>query len=137
MENAEQSPILDGLDRPFYEAASEDRLILQDRPVDEGWQDPPEPACGGPCGSAGRLKWRQTDGSGTSYGYPVVSGAPIASSQPDQPFNRAVIELDDFPSDPSGHPAGVVSDRCCGGAGLRRGSGGRVAGAQVPEPPES
>ena len=105
MKNAEQSPILDGLDRPFYEAVSEDRLILQYRPVDDCWQEPPEPACGGPCGSADRLEWRQTDGSGTSYGYPVVSGTPIASSQPDQPFNRAVIELDDFPSDPSGHPA--------------------------------
>ena len=105
MKNAEQSPILDGLDRPFYEAVNEGRLVLQYCAVDDRWQQPPEPACGGACGSADSLEWRQTDGSGTSYGYPVVHDTPIASPQPDQPFNRAVIELDDFPSHPSGQPA--------------------------------
>jgi hypothetical protein len=106
MENAEQSPIPDGLDRSFCEAANRDRLILQYRPVDDCWPYPPEPTRGGLCGSAGRPEWRRADGSGTSYSYAVVSGTPIASSQLDQPFNSAVIELDDFKSDPPGHPVG-------------------------------
>ena len=111
MEKPKQPPIRDDLDRPFYEAANEDRLILQYRPVDDCWPYPPELACGGPCGSAGRRKGRQADGSGTSHSYPVASGMPIAAAQLDQPFNRAVIELDDFRSDPSGYPAGGVPIR--------------------------
>ena len=106
MENAEQPPIPDGLDRPFCEAASQDRLILQYRPVDDCWQYPPSRHA---AGCAARLAARSGGAqmaAGTSYSYAVVSGTPIASSQLDQPFNSAVIELDDFQSDPPGHPVG-------------------------------
>jgi len=130
MEKPKQPPIRDDLDRPFYEAANEDRLILQYRPVDDCWPYPPEPTCGGPCGSAGRLEWRQADGSGMSYSCPVVSGTPITSSQLDQPFNRAVIELDDFQSIRRAIRS-VGSDPSWGEAGFRRGSRDRAGGSQV------
>jgi len=92
-----QSPIPDDLGRPFYEAANEGRLVLQYCSADDRWQFPPEPVCKGPCGSAERLSWRQTDGRGTIYSYAVVYDTPIASLQPDQPFNCAVVELDSCP----------------------------------------
>ena len=89
-----QSPIPDDLDRPFYDAANQDRLVLQYCTVDDRWQYPPEPVCGGACGSADNLEWRENDGAGTIYSYAVVYDTPIASLQADQPFNCAVIELD-------------------------------------------
>src|SRR6516162_6854422 len=64
-----QSPIPDDLDRPFYDAANQDRLVIQYCTVDDRWQYPPEPVCAGPCGSADNLQWRENDGAGTIYSY--------------------------------------------------------------------
>jgi len=91
-----QSPIPDELDKPFYDAANEDCLVLQYCATDERWQYPPEPVCA-QCGSADRLSWRQVNGDGAIYSYGVVYDTPVASLQPDQPFNVAVIELDEAP----------------------------------------
>ena len=107
-----QSPIPDDLDKPFYEAANEGRLVLQYCAADDRWQYPPEHVCA-QCGSAENLSWRQADGSGTIYSYGVIYDTPIASLQPDQPFNCAVIELDEcreikFMSHLPGTPAGEV-----------------------------
>jgi uncharacterized protein len=91
-----QSPIPDDLDRPFYDAANEDRLVLQYCTTDDRWQYPPEPVCA-QCGSAEHLEWRENDGDGTIYSYAVVYDTPIAALQADQPFNCAVIDLDHAP----------------------------------------
>ncbi len=91
-----QSPIPDDIDKPFYEAANEDRLVLQYCAADDGWQYPPQPDCA-QCGSAGDLSWRPADGRGTIYSYAVIYDTPVASLQSDQPFNCAVIELDQCP----------------------------------------
>ena len=53
--------------------------------------------CGGACGSADNLEWRENDGAGTIYSYAVVSDTPIAALQADQPFNCAVVSLDHAP----------------------------------------
>jgi uncharacterized OB-fold protein len=97
MDMPKQSPIPDDLDRPFYDAANQDRLVLQYCTVDDRWQYPPEAVCGGACGSADNLEWRENDGAGTIYSYAVVYDTPIAALQADQPFNCAVIELDHAP----------------------------------------
>jgi uncharacterized protein len=91
-----QSPIPDNLDKPCYDAANEDRLILQYCATDDRWQYPPAPACS-QCGSAGHLQWRQTEGNGTIYSNAVVYDTPIAALQPDQPCNCAVIALESCP----------------------------------------
>jgi uncharacterized protein len=108
-----QSPVPDDLDRPFYDAANEDRLVLQYCAADDRWQYPPRPVCA-QCGSADDLSWRQAQGRGTIYSYAVVYDTPIASLRSDQPFNCAVIELDQcrdikFMSHLPGTPAGQVS----------------------------
>ena len=84
---------------------------------------------GGPPGVAAR-RWQRDE-----LQHAVVPATPIASSQLDQPFNSAVIELDDFQSDPPGHPVGGCSwIGAAVEAGLRRGSlrpGRRIPGGGV------
>jgi uncharacterized OB-fold protein len=94
LEMPKQSPIPDDLDRPFYEAANQDKLVLQYCPNHDYWIYPPEPT-----GPEGEIpEWREVpDGTGTIYSYAVVYDTPIASLQADQPFNCAVITLDSCP----------------------------------------
>jgi uncharacterized protein len=91
-----QSPVPDELDSAFYAAANEDRLVIQHCAGCDRYQYPPEPACAR-CESPDRLSWRQVEGRGTIYSYAVVYDTPVASLQPDQPFNVAVINLDECP----------------------------------------
>ena len=91
-----QSPVPDELDKPFYDAANEDRLVIQYCTADERWQFPPEPACR-KCGSADNLEWREISGDGTVYSYAVIYDSPIAELQKDQPYNCAVITLNAAP----------------------------------------
>ena len=131
-----QSPIPDDLDRPFYDAANQDKLVLQYCTVDDRWQYPPEPVCGGACGSADNLEWRENDGAGTIYSYAVVYDTPIAALQADQPFNCAVIDLDHAPginflSHLPGSGAGRCADRRQGQSDLPGDAGHRAEGSRV------
>jgi uncharacterized OB-fold protein len=91
-----QSPVPDELDQAFYAAANEERLVIQHCAGCDRYQYPPEPACY-QCDSPDQLAWRQIEGRGTIYSYAVVYDTPVASLQPDQPFNVAVIDLDECP----------------------------------------
>src|SRR4051812_36979956 len=91
-----QSPVPDELDQPFYDALNEDRLVIQYCTVDDRWQYPPSPVCP-ECGSADNVEWRQVEGNGSIYSYGVVYDSPIALLQVDQPYNCAVITLDEAP----------------------------------------
>jgi uncharacterized protein len=75
---------------------NEDRLVIQYCAACDRFQYPPEPSCGD-CNSAASLQWRQVEGRGTIYSYGVVHDSPIASLQGDQPYNVAVIDLDECP----------------------------------------
>ena len=91
-----QGVIPDDLTRPFWEAASEGRLVIQNCTDCDRLQNPPLPACS-QCGSGDALEWKQMSGRGAIYNYCVVYDCPIALLQEDQPFNLAVIMLDDDP----------------------------------------
>jgi uncharacterized protein len=91
-----QSPIPDELDKPFYDAANDGKLVIQFCDGCARWQFPPRPACG-QCGSAESLSWREIAGRGTIYSYGVVYDSPVTVLQPDQPYNVAVISLDQAP----------------------------------------
>lgn len=92
-----QSPVPDELDKPFWDACNQDRLVIQNCKTCSRMQHPPQPTCA-QCDSADNLEWRNMSGRGTVYSYGVVYDTPIASLQPDQPFNLAVIELEDDPA---------------------------------------
>ena len=95
-----QSPIPNELTQPFWDAANEDRLVIQrcnactDRRGLNVLQFPPEPVCAW-CGSAEDLIWHQVSGKGTILTYGVLHDAAQKSLQEDQPLNMAVIQLDD------------------------------------------
>jgi len=91
-----QSPVPDEFDQPFWDACNDDRLVLQFCGSCRRFQHPPRPACDR-CGSADGWEWKQVSGAGIIYSYAVVYDTPIASLQPDQPYNVAVIDLDEAP----------------------------------------
>lgn len=93
---AKQGVIPDELTQPFWAAANEERLVIQNCTACNRLQHPPAAACG-QCGSAGNLEWKQMSGRGKIYNYGVVYDCPVRLLQDDQPFNVAVIMLDEDP----------------------------------------
>ena len=91
-----QSPVPNEVDQPFYDAANDEHLVIQFCPACQRWQFPPQPSCSG-CRSTEPLVWREIAGRGTIYSYGVVYDSPVAVLQPDQPYNVAVISLDQAP----------------------------------------
>ena len=93
-----QSPIPNELTQPFWDAANEDRLVIQrcnactDRRGLNILQFPPEPVCSF-CGSGEDLVWHQVSGKGTVLTNAVLHDAAQKSLQEDQPLNMAVINL--------------------------------------------
>jgi hypothetical protein len=91
-----QSPVPNDLDRPFYDAANDDRLVLQYCTDCDRFQYPPEPSCFA-CGEPANLTWRPVSGAGTIYSSGIVHDTPVSSLKPDLPYICAVINLDDAP----------------------------------------
>jgi uncharacterized OB-fold protein len=91
-----QSPVPDELDKPFYEAANQDRLVVQYCANCARFQFPPRAACGN-CLSGAALDWREVSGRGRILSRVVVHDTPVSTLIPDQPFNVATIALDENP----------------------------------------
>ncbi len=91
-----QSPVPDELDQPFWDACNEGRLLIQNCTSCDRLQHPPEPECFG-CGSADDLEWREMSGRGRIHSYSAVYDNTVALRIQDQPFNLAVIELEEDP----------------------------------------
>ncbi len=91
-----QSPVPDDLDRGFWEACNEERLVIQHCSACDRLQHPPLAACF-ECGSRAGLSWKPVSGRGTIYSYGVVHDTPVAAMQPEQPYNLAVVQLDEDP----------------------------------------
>ena len=91
-----QSPVPDEGDQPFWDACNEERLVIQNCTACNRLQQPPLPSCA-QCGSAVSLDWREMSGRGRIYTYAVMYDNPVPLLFDDQPFNVAVIELEDDP----------------------------------------
>ena len=91
-----QGVIPDELTKPFWEAANEGRLVIQNCAPCDRLQHPPQATCSG-CDSGEGIEWKQMSGRGTIYNYCVVYDCPIRLLQEDQPFNLAVIMLEEDP----------------------------------------
>ena len=97
-----QSPIPEEVDKPFWDACNEDRLVIQNCTACDRVQQPPEPTCY-QCGSAESISWKEMSGRGTIYTYAVMYDTPVPLLYNDQPFNVAVIALEDD----SGNDTGI------------------------------
>ena len=66
-----QSPVPEDVDRGFWEAANEGRLVVQNCHACDRLQPPPMDACA-QCGSGDNLGWSEMSGRGTIYTYAVM-----------------------------------------------------------------
>ena len=87
---------VDDFSRPFWDAASEERLVIQYCSGCDRLQHPPSTDCRD-CDEGGPLEWQQVSGRGRIYNYGVVHDCPVRLLQQDQPFNLAIIMLDEDP----------------------------------------
>ena len=129
-----QSPVPDELDKPFWDACNEERLVIQNCAACSRLQHPPQATCT-QCGSANNLEWREVSGRGKIYSYSVVYDSPIAALQADQPYNVAVIQLDEDPGiQMLSHLPGVPVDQVPIGANVQvMFEPTRATGQKVPE----
>lgn len=91
-----QIPVPDAQSKPFWDACNEGRLVMQTCGACNRMQYPPEPTCY-QCGSKDHLTWREVSGKGRIYGYAVMHDCRIRVLQAEQPFNLAIVELDEDP----------------------------------------
>ncbi len=93
-----QSPVPDEVDKPFWDAANEDRLVVQNCKDCDTLQHPPVAKCPDPaCDPGTNLEWKEMSGRGRVYGYGVMYDCPVTILAEDQPFNIAVVELEEDP----------------------------------------
>ena len=90
------SPVPDEVSKPFWEACNEGRLVVQNCPACSRLQHPPQKACLA-CGSDANMEFRDMSGRGKIHGYLVSHDSRVMMLQQIQPFNLAVVELEDAP----------------------------------------
>ena len=90
-------PVSDELSQPFWDAVNERRLVLQYCAVCQKLQYPPQPVCQ-VCGSADDLGWKEVAGKGHIATYIVIEDGRLNRRMPDQPYNLALVTLDEDPT---------------------------------------
>ena len=128
-----QGVIPDELTKPFWDAANEERLVIQNCNACNRLQHPPAPLCG-QCNSRDGLEWKEMRGQGTIYNYGVIYDCPVRLLQEDQPFNVAVIMLDEDPGiQMYSHLPGTPADEVPVGASVEVMFEATANGQLVPE----
>ena len=89
-------PVPDELSKPFWDAVNEKRLVLQNCDACDILQYPPSQACA-TCGYAERLTWKEVKGRGHISSYIVIEDGRLERRMPDQPYNLALVTLDEDP----------------------------------------
>ena len=88
-------PVPDELSKQFWDAANERRLVTQHCTACHTLQYPPRSRCRD-CGSEA-LEWKETSGRGHILSCMIVEDGRLGRTRPDQPFNLAVVTLDEDP----------------------------------------
>lgn len=91
-----QAPLPDELSKPFWDACNEQRLVMQTCTTCNMIHFPPELSCNN-CGSESNLEWQEVSGRGKIYDYGVMHDSRIRVLQANQPFNIALIQLEEDP----------------------------------------
>ena len=87
-------PVADELSKPFWDAVNEKRFILQNCTACSRLQYPPRQTCLA-CGSGDQLEWKEVAGKGHIATSIVIEDGRLNRRMPDQPYNLAMITLDD------------------------------------------
>lgn len=89
-------PVPDDISKPFWDACNERRLVIQNCVSCDTLQYPPEQTCAS-CDSE-KMEWVEVSGKGRINGYAVVFDSRIRRWQTEQPYNIAVVELQEDPT---------------------------------------
>ena len=90
-------PVPDELSQPFWDAVNEQRLVLQNCTSCDKLQYPPQAACQA-CDSADGLERKEVEGKGHIATYIVIEDGRLNRRMPDQPYNLALVTLDQDPT---------------------------------------
>ena len=88
-------PVPDDLSKPFWEAINEKRLTVQNCTNCNTLQYPPRQACQH-C-SSDKSEWKEVEGKGHILSFFVTYDGRYQRRIPDQPYNVAVVSLDEDP----------------------------------------
>jgi uncharacterized OB-fold protein len=88
-------PVPDDFSKPFWDAINEKRLVVQNCSSCNTLQYPPRPACQH-CG-ADKFEWKDTSGKGHILSFFVTYDGRYQRRIPDQPYNVAIVSLDEDP----------------------------------------
>ncbi len=89
-------PVPDELSQPFWDAVNERRLMIQNCTACDKLQYPPQATCQ-VCRSADGLEWTDVAGNGHIAAYIVIEDGRLNRRMPDQPYNLALVTLDQDP----------------------------------------
>ena len=89
-------PVPDELSQPFWDAVNERRLMIQNCTACDKLQYPPQATCQ-VCRSADGLEWTDVEGNGHIAAYIVIEDGRLNRRMPDQPYNLALVTLDQDP----------------------------------------
>ena len=89
-------PVADEVSKPFWDAVNARKLVLQHCAACDKLQYPPQKSCQF-CGSAARLEWKEVSGRGHIATYIVIEDGRLNRRMPDQPYNLAMVTLDEDP----------------------------------------
>lgn len=87
------APVVNTWARPFWDAAKEERLVIQKCAACGEWVFYPRIAC--PHCAADRLEWVEASGRGRIYSYTVVENNAPSAFIADMPYVVAVIRLEE------------------------------------------
>src|SRR5215510_3520437 len=87
-------PVPDASSKPFWDAVNERRLVLQFCTSCNRLQYPPQQACQ-ICNSVAGLTWKEVQGKGHIAAFIVIEDGRLNRRMPDQPYNLAMVTLEE------------------------------------------
>ncbi len=103
-------PVPNELTKPFWDAANEKKLVVQNCAGCNLNHYPPKQQCNN-CDSTAPLQWKEVEGKGHIDVFFVIRDSRIRGFKSAQPINFAVITLDEDP--------GLLGDRSAARLGAR------------------
>ena len=88
-------PLIDDLTRPFWEAAREQRLVIQRCQDCHYFNHPPRPVCQACHGTA--LTFEPVSGRGTIYSFSVMYQPNVTGFGDELPYLNILVELEEQP----------------------------------------
>ena len=88
-------PVADDLSQPFWEAAKQQRLVVQRCRECGYFNHPPRPACDA-CQSQ-QLQFEPVSGQGTIYSFTVMHQPNVAGFENQIPYINILVELEEQP----------------------------------------